>query len=270
MIRSVVLSGTGLHTGLPSRVTVEACDGPLHLAANGVRVPLRQLSVASTHRSTTVRARGGRLNVAMVEHALAALAGLGVREGCTLAIEGPEMPLLDGGSAGWCDAMLALGLRVGRPTIRVASEALIGVGASRYELSPCDGVDIGVRLELADGRVAPEAHWAGEAHDFRARIAPARTFALADDLEELGRRGLARHVDPTAVVVITPDAIHCAGRPFAADEPARHKLLDLLGDMVLFGGPPSGRVRALRPGHAANVEALRRAWEDGVFVTAEP
>ncbi|MDP9036501.1 MAG: UDP-3-O-acyl-N-acetylglucosamine deacetylase [Myxococcota bacterium] len=270
MMGSVILSGFGLHTGAPAQVTVEVSDGPLRLRANGIRMPLRKLSIASTYRSTTVCARGGRLNVAMVEHALAALAGLGIREGCTLAVDGAEMPLLDGGAAGWCEAMVALGLSEGPPTVCVAREAVIEVGPSRYELSPCDRVDVGVRIEIADRRVAPEAAWAGEPHDFRTRIAPARTFVLVDDIADLARRGLARYVDPNTVIVITRDTIHCAGRPFSADEPARHKLLDLLGDMVLFGGPPWGCVRALRPGHAANVEAFRRAWELGVFVAAQP
>jgi UDP-3-O-acyl-N-acetylglucosamine deacetylase len=68
-------------------------------------------------------------------------------------------------------------------------------------------------------------------------------------------------------VVIAEDAIHAAGAPFAPDEPARHKLLDLVGDMYLYGGPPRGRVRAFRPGHAATHAAMARALDLGVLAT---
>jgi UDP-3-O-[3-hydroxymyristoyl] N-acetylglucosamine deacetylase len=85
------------------------------------------------------------------------------------------------------------------------------------------------------------------------------------DFDELGRLGLARHVDPEAVVVLAPDGVHCRGA-FEADEPARHKLLDLVGDLYLHGGPPQGRMHAHRPGHSANAAAIARALEEGVLV----
>jgi UDP-3-O-[3-hydroxymyristoyl] N-acetylglucosamine deacetylase len=97
-------------------------------------------------------------------------------------------------------------------------------------------------------------------------LAPARTFAREVDLEPLVRSGLARHVEPSSVVVLAPDAVHHAGLPFSRDEPARHKLLDLIGDLYLHGGPPIGSVRALRPGHAANAAAIERAFADGILV----
>lgn len=144
------------------------------------------------------------------------------------------------------------------------------VGASRYEWSPGDRVTVEVRVELdgLDGVCfEPEARWDGNAADFWTRIAPARTFALARDVDVLLRAGLARHVDAASVVVLGPGVVHCAGRPFSADEPARHKLLDLIGDLYLHGGPPRGRVRAVRPGHAANQRALSRARDEGIVMS---
>jgi UDP-3-O-[3-hydroxymyristoyl] N-acetylglucosamine deacetylase len=64
--------------------------------------------------------------------------------------------------------------------------------------------------------------------------------------------------------VLAPGVVHHAGRPFSADEPARHKLLDLIGDLYLHGGPPLGLVRALRPGHAANAAAIQQALAEGI------
>ena len=124
-------------------------------------------------------------------------------------------------------------------------------------------------MELGDTRASSlVARWQGDGEDFRLRIAPARTFATAGDVEELLRRGLARHADPGSVVVISPQAIHFSGRPFSPDEPARHKLLDLMGDLYLHGGPALGRTRAIRPGHAANSRAIRLARERGILVPA--
>lgn len=273
MTAEVVLEGVGLHSGQPSRVVLQAEPGPVRLrvGVGGLEARIDELRVASTARATTVEAHGGRLRVGTVEHAFAALAGLSIHEGVTLEVHGPEMPLLDGGASAWCAAIADLGAASSPPRLRVARAAAFDVGPSRFELAPADGdfVEVVIRVDFDDARLAPEASWAGDAADFVERIAPARTFALAREVDELARRGLARHVDPACVVVLAPDAVLHAGRPFSPDEPARHKLLDLLGDLYLHGGPPIGRVRALRPGHAVNARALRRAIEEGVLVTAD-
>jgi UDP-3-O-[3-hydroxymyristoyl] N-acetylglucosamine deacetylase len=226
--------------------------------------------VASTLRATSVEAHRGALRVGTVEHVFAALGGLGVHHGVAVCVDGPEMPLLDGGSAAWCAAIDRLGTVATPPRLRVVREAVTEVGASRYEWAPGDRITVEVRVELdglVEGPLEPEARWDGDAADFRTRIAPARTFALARDVDELLRAGLARHVDAASVVVLAPRVVHCAGRTFSPDEPARHKLLDLVGDLYLHGGPPIGRVRAVRPGHAANQRALSRAKDEGIVVS---
>jgi UDP-3-O-[3-hydroxymyristoyl] N-acetylglucosamine deacetylase len=274
--REVVLEGVGLHTGAPSRVVVRARKGPVCILACGREVRIDELRVAGTARATTVEACPTNADaqptrVGTVEHAFAAFAGLGVYQGVVLAVEGPEVPLLDGTASDWCDALARIGAASSKRRLRVARAATLEVGPSAYEFAPPaagdpEEVHVEVRIELNDGRIDPVARWRGDAEDFRARIAPARTFATAGDLPELIRRGLARHVPPTAVVLLTPDEILCAGRPFSADEPARHKLLDLLGDLYVHGGPPVGSLRAVRPGHAANARAFARAREEGILV----
>jgi UDP-3-O-[3-hydroxymyristoyl] N-acetylglucosamine deacetylase len=182
-------------------------------------------------------------------------------------VEGPELPLLDGGALAWCEAIARLALQATLPLLRVTRAATYEVGPSRYELAPARGdagIDVSVHVEL-DSRFDQRARWLGDPVDFVTRIAPARTFALAHEVEELARRGLARHADPASVVVLAPDAVLSSGRPFAPDEPARHKLLDLIGDLYLRGGPPVGSFHAVRPGHASNERAIRRALEDGVL-----
>jgi UDP-3-O-[3-hydroxymyristoyl] N-acetylglucosamine deacetylase len=276
-VSDAVVTGMGLHSGAAVHVVLRARPGPVTLERDGVEARVDELVVTSTSRATTVEAHGGGLRVATVEHLFAALAGLGVYEGLAVMVDGPEMPLLDGGALAWCEAIdEAFGLgssrTVGRPRLRVARKAELSVGASRYAFEPGmapGAVEVAVRLELEgfdEGHVLPEARWEGGADDFRARIAPARTFALARDVGELVEGGLARHVDPTSVVVLTPDAVHHAGRAFEPDEPARHKLLDLMGDLYVHGGPPRGRVRVVRPGHAANARAMEQALAAGIVV----
>lgn len=272
-MQQVEVRGVGLHTGRAARVVLRASGGAFRIATPGGEAERGELEVVSTARATTVESRDGKVRVGTVEHLLAAFAGLGVQSGVTVYVEGPELPLLDGGASAWCEAIARLGVAPEAPRLRVAREAVLDVGPSRFEFRPVpagagahEQTAIEVRIDVGDPRIAAEASWRGDAGDFVDRIAPARTFTLARDVEELVRRGLARHVDPACVVVIAPDAIHHAGRAFSADEPARHKLLDLLGDLFLAGGPPLGVVRAIRPGHASNARALRRAIAEGILV----
>jgi UDP-3-O-[3-hydroxymyristoyl] N-acetylglucosamine deacetylase len=263
----VTVEGRALHSGERARVVVRRRAGPFRLVQRGMEAELQELSVASTERATTVEARGGAMRVGTVEHAFAALAGLGLHGGVTLEVDGPELPLLDGGASEWCGAFAALEVPRSSPSLHVARHVVLEKGRSRYELTPsARGFCVEVHFETNDPRLARRARWDGDPDDFVARIAPARTFALAAEVVDLERRGLARHVDPRSVVVIAPDAIHYAGRPFEADEPARHKLLDLVGDLFLHGGPPFGHVLAVRPGHESNILALRAAIADGVLV----
>jgi UDP-3-O-[3-hydroxymyristoyl] N-acetylglucosamine deacetylase len=210
--------------------------------------------------------------VATVEHLFGALAGMGVYEGVGIDVVGPELPLLDGGAARHCEALDALEVEATAPRLVVARSGAVEVEGSRYDfevaVEVAVAVEVQVQVDFEDERIARDASWRGDARAFRERIAPARTFGFAHEWESLLARGLATHVARESVVVVAPDAIHSAGRPFAADEPARHKLLDLMGDLYLHGGPPRGRVRATRPGHARTHEAVRRALESGLLVRA--
>ncbi|HSY24998.1 MAG TPA: UDP-3-O-acyl-N-acetylglucosamine deacetylase [Polyangiaceae bacterium] len=265
---SVVREGYGLHTGAPVRVVLEPRRrGGVFLCAGSEQAEIAELSVASTNRATTVEACGGHLRIATIEHALAALAGLAHYGGLAIHVDGPEMPLLGGGAREWCEALGEIDLATAAvPPMRIARRAVLHAGASTYEFVPGEATDIAVRVDFDDPRLAPVAAWHGDPRDFRDRIAPARTFAFERDLGELVRSGLARHVAPEAVVVVTPGAILSAGAPFAEDEPARHKLLDLLGDLYLHGGVPLGALRAVRPGHAANARIFAQARAEGVLV----
>jgi UDP-3-O-[3-hydroxymyristoyl] N-acetylglucosamine deacetylase len=261
--RQVVLTGRGLHTGEDARVTVRRGDAAIDTTLNGS--PLSEWRPVPALRSTAI-ARAD-VQVRTVEHLFAALAGLRWRRGVAIELEGNEAPILDGCAATWTTALRALDVAPSGPRIRVLRRERIEVEASLYELSPGDHPHVSVELELDDPRVARDASWDGDPLDFASRVATARTFCLASEVDALARLGLASHVTPEMVVVLG-DEILAAGRPFEPDEPARHKLLDLVGDLFLHGGPPLGHVHARRPGHWATHEALRIATERGALAPA--
>jgi UDP-3-O-[3-hydroxymyristoyl] N-acetylglucosamine deacetylase len=217
--------------------------------------------VATVDHATSVEVGGAR--VATVEHLFGACAGMGIHEGLRIEVEGGEVPLVDGGACRWCDALAELAVPASPASLIVQADGVVEVAASRYTFARGPR-RLAVHVDYGDARLSSQAAWSGDAEDFRERIAPARTFAFTRDLDELSRRGLAWHATPESVIVLAEDEVHCAGRPFEADEPARHKLLDLAGDLLLYGGPPLGRIDAVRPGHGATHEAMRIARERGL------
>lgn len=267
------VTGCGLHTGLAGSVRFLLRDGPVVVRAAGIDVAVGELRVVDTSRSTTVADRTGTLRIATIEHVFAALGGLGIHAGVLVSIDGPEPPLADGAARRYADALRALGPGLGpsRAPLRVARDGVVELGASRYEFRRAasdddDVVELEVDVDFDDARIAREASWTGDPEDFRTRIATARTFGFEHELGELLTRGLASHVTKESVVVFGRDRVLASGAPVAADEPVRHKLLDLVGDLYLHGGPPRGRLRATRPGHAATHEVMHRALAGGIVV----
>jgi UDP-3-O-[3-hydroxymyristoyl] N-acetylglucosamine deacetylase len=264
------IEGPGLHTGAPGAVRFTCHRGPVVLRSGGVDSSMTELRVVDTARSTTVANASGTIRIATIEHVLAALGGLGVHSGVAVVIEGAEAPLADGGARRYVDALRALGITPSPPPLRVVRDGVVVVGKSRYELrrlDDADAVELEIEVDFGDARLARTASWSGDADDFGTRIAGARTFGFEHEIEELLARELASHVTPESVVVIAEAGILSRGAPFTADEPARHKLLDLIGDLYLHGGPPRGGIRAARPGHAVTHEVIRRAREDGLLVS---
>ncbi|HEY2367598.1 MAG TPA: UDP-3-O-acyl-N-acetylglucosamine deacetylase, partial [Polyangiaceae bacterium] len=214
----VKLTGHGLHGGEPASVELVAEAGPIRIEAAAAARPLESFRVVSTQFSTVIACDA--FEVRTVEHLFAALAGLGIRDGLRVVVEGAELPFLDGGARAFCEALEP---RDQPPSKRVVRAARFEIDGSTYELEPREDVRVEVIVDLP-ACCAPRAAWNGEPGTFVRDIAPARTFMLERDADELSRRGLARHVDPASVLVVTPTHIAGAG-DIAPDEPARHKLL---------------------------------------------
>lgn len=225
---------------------------------------LDELSVVRADRGVQVRSESG-LVIDLVEHLLAAMAGLSIRRGLEVELQGPEVPLLDGGALELGRALGALDPPRDPPSLRVAQAGDIHVDGTRYAFEPGDSVEIEVDVEFR-GVGAESARWNGDAGEFLEEIASARTFGFADEAEELRQAGRAARVDPHAVIVLEPDgSVAPPAEPPRPEELARHKLLDLMGDLYLFGGPPIGRLRASRPGHRKNQRAVQQALQYGLL-----
>lgn len=246
-------SGVGLHSGGVSRVRLEPSEQP------GFRVgwldapqePLQLLQpsqVCETQLCTALKLDQRRL--ATVEHLLAALAGVGLTA-VTLLVEGDEIPLLDGSAQPWVEAIAEAGLQgLGR---RPVSEPLsrpitLQQGQSFVTALPSDRLRLAAAIEFpqaAIGRQFFSVELTPEA--FVRDIAPARTFGFREQVEQLRAAGLIQGGALDNALVCDGD--HWLNPPLRfADEPVRHKLLDLLGDLAL-AGLPQAQVFAFRGSH---------------------
>jgi len=259
----VILEGRGLHGGLPCRLVLARGEGEVVIVCGGERLSLSAAAASGERRSTELV--WGERRVRTTEHLLSALGGLGVHEGVTVTLEGDEIPLLDGRARSFVRALRELGASPSPAPLVVVNDGEFSHERTTMRFSVAEDTRVAVAVDFGDTRLAEEASWDGTAADYEARIAGARTFGFAHEVLALAARGLASHVAPESVVVIADEAIHAAGEPFLPDEPARHKLLDLIGDLYVAGGPPRGHVHARWPGHAATHRIVAKALAAGVL-----
>ncbi|MFS8068294.1 MAG: UDP-3-O-acyl-N-acetylglucosamine deacetylase, partial [Byssovorax sp.] len=198
-----VLRGVALHRGGPAAVRLARAAGPITLVQRGAEAPLAELHVARADRGVTLASADGRIRVDLVEHLLAALGGLGVGAGVQITIDDDELPLLDGGALRFAEAILELGVpREPAPrSLVITRRASIARGDAVYDLAPGSDVELRVEVEFRAPVGRERAAWRGDAADFLARIAPARTFGWADEHAALLASGRARAVDLDAVLV---------------------------------------------------------------------
>ncbi len=268
---TVELRGTGLFSGRETTVAITKAEGPTTLHMDGKGGTLDAWTWAPEPRTTAIALATGE-KLACVEHLFAALAALGAYRNVAVAVSGAELPILDGGARAWCDEIATLDFLAAPPTLVVAKEEEIVLGESRYRFAVGDAVGLSVSVDFAQGgpfaaSLPTSASWDGSRIEFIYKIAEARTFLFARELSWFAEHA-SSHAPPESVVVLGEDGAKFAGNEFSSDEPVRHKLLDLIGDAFLYGGPPRGTLHAHRPGHAKNHEALGLALARGILVRA--
>ncbi len=260
------VEGLGLHSGERCWVRLVKRLGPVSFRHNDTEWPVGELRVLRSDCGVRVGSNDGRLEIDLVEHLLAALGGLGIQDGVAVEVQGPELPILDAASGVWARMLGALGLTRKPPRQRVVRQGSVETDGSRYEFSPADSMTITVEVDYtARGLGVQQAHWSGGEAAFLDEVATARSFGFLADHGNLRQSGRAAGAAGSAVIVFGEAGQRVdAGPPARTNELACHKLLDLVGDFYLCGGPPLGQVRATRPGHSRNIWAARQALTLGI------
>lgn len=217
-------------------------------------------------RRTTLAARGA--SVEMVEHVLAALAGLQI-DNCEVSVDRPEMPGCDGSSEPFASALLAAGIVPQDWPVRqlvVPEVTRVGDDESWVEARPAnrEGLSIQYRLDYGAGSVIGKQtlEMCITPETFRRELAAARTFLLHSEAEWLRSRGLGSRVTARDVLVFGEQGPIDNQLRFQ-DECVRHKALDLVGDLALAGCELVGQIVAFRSGHRLNAELVRVLLAEG-------
>ncbi len=269
--KEVSLTGPGLFSGESATLTIGPADPDTGITfvreqdGKTARIPALVSNVLKRPRRTCLK--NGTLWVETVEHCMAALAGMGVTN-ATVRVAGGltgEVPSMDGSAKPFVDLVSSVGLSeqsealapliIKRP-VQVASES-----ASIAALpGPTDRLEIIYDFEAAAPIGRQTVGFTLGADDFATEIAPARTFLFEREADEARARGVGSHLTPKDLLVISPTGpIDNAFR--FENECARHKVLDLIGDLRLVGRPVFGRIIASRSGHALNHMLAKRLLE---------
>jgi UDP-3-O-[3-hydroxymyristoyl] N-acetylglucosamine deacetylase len=250
----VELRGPGLHSGALCRLRLLPSHRPGYRlgwldqpATAATRLDPAQ--VCETTLCTALRVGDRRL--ATVEHLLAALAGTGVSR-VEIRVEGPEVPLLDGSALPWVDAIASVGLRslpTSPPRPVLHKPLTVHAGGGFVTALPATELQLGAAIEFAEPAIGRQVFsLVLTPATFVAEIAPARTFGLRSQVEQLRAAGLIR--GGTLDNALVCDGQRWLNPPLRyADEPVRHKILDLLGDLALVG-LPHAQVFAFRGSHS--------------------
>lgn len=244
-----VVEGLGLHSGIPVRVQIHPGEKGIAFRRGPDRVQATPSNVTDTTRCTTLGPVG------TIEHLMSALAGLEITD-AEIEVDAPELPGLDGSALPYVSALSAAGfVDLGEKEIpelfsRVFfQDDLIKIAASKGSGHWRTVYSVHNRWP---GTQAFEALDAVSA--YVSEIAPARTFVLAEEIPMIIERGLGRGLDEQTALILGIEGYKNASR--FEDEPARHKLLDLIGDLYLAGIPIRHlNVVGERSGHRTNVQA---------------
>ncbi len=271
-MRAIGCVGVGLHTG--QRIQMEMQPAPagtgivFHRTDLDAIVAARFDHVADTRLCTVLADPAApHVRVGTVEHVMAALAAHGI-DNAVVAVDGPEIPVLDGSSAPFVFLLDCAGTAeqdAAVRTIEVLRPVRVSEGEAFAELRPAvaGGFEMAVSIDFAAAAIGRQALTLRVTErSFRRELADARTFALASDIAGLQAAGLARGGSLQNAVVVDGDRVLNPGGLRMADEFVRHKALDAVGDLAMAGAPLQARFVAHRPGHGINNKLLRALLAD--------
>lgn len=287
---SITVSGVGLHTGAVVNLTFS--PAPVNHWYKFQRTDLEGQPiieadcelVVDTSRGTTLEKNGARIST--VEHALAALVGLEI-DNVLLEIDGPEMPIMDGSSKPFVDALLSVGIveqDAEREYFHIPVNVHYNDNQNHIEMvaMPLDDYRATVMVDYNSPVLGSQHATITNLNEFEKEISSCRTFCFLHELEMMLNNNLIKGGDLNNAIVIVDRVVEDEEMERLAkvfnkpkvevrkegilnnlelrfqNEPARHKLLDLLGDLALIGMPIKAQIMAARPGHASNVAFARK------------
>ncbi len=286
LAKSFSLEGVGLHTG--KTVIIEFEPAEINHGIKFMRVDMQDQpiltadvnQVVSTNRGTTIR--NGEAQISTVEHVLSALTGTGV-DNVLIKVNGPEIPIMDGSAIDFVDGILAAGLleqACDREYFEIEEPISFRDEVTGTELLalPGDKFEVTAMIDFNSQILGHQYASLQNIDDYATQIAPCRTFVFVRELEQLFDQNLIKGGDLENAVVIADrlmdqDELDRLAKKLGKqsikvektgilnttslkfeNEPARHKLLDVLGDLTLLGKPIKGKIVARKPGHTANIE----------------
>ena len=267
--RAVSTSGHGLHTGEPSRITLNpapAYTGYVFRRTdlNGFEIPAAPQYVARVSYATTLMRQG--VMIATVEHLLAALSGSHV-DNCIIDVDSLEVPIVDGSAEPFIEMIEHAGIatvEAPRQFLRVLKRVEVAEGTRRMSISPAPVFSVSCLIEFPHPMIGTQRYEV-EMTDgqFSQQLASARTFGFLDEIESLRNMGLARGGSLDNAIVLTPEGgIMNREGLRTADEFVRHKIIDIIGDLALLGMPVLGHVEAERSGHGVHTALVGRVLRD--------
>lgn len=268
LAKAVSCAGVGVHSGIRARLTLRPAPVNTGIVFRRTDVENRKgrvlahaETVSDTQLGTTITNEHG-VSIAVVEHLLAAIAGLGI-DNLIIEIDAAEVPIMDGSSSVFYEIMMLAGLKAQsalRRRIRVLERVEVVEGPKRASLSPVadDSLTMRARIEYTDQTIGVQQMALRLVPGSFARdLAFARTFGFARDVDMLRSMGLARGGSLENAVVIGEDGIMNPEGLRVEDEFIRHKMLDAVGDLMLAGAPIAGAYDAVQPGHGINNKLVR-------------
>ena len=283
---SISISGTGLHTGILVDMTLNPANPGFGIQFKRIDLPGQPVIkadcdlVTDTSRGTTLEDNGAKIST--VEHILAALVGMGV-DNCQIDINGPEIPIIDGSSQPFIEIIEEAGIEeqeAAKHWYTIDTNISYYHEDKRVEMVAMPAVEYKVTTLIDFNSPVLGTQHAGlkSISEFKNEIAPCRTFCFLHELEALLANNLIKGGDVNNAIVVvdkavTDEEMQRLAKIFKKDkievksegylnnlelrfpnEPARHKLLDVVGDLALIGFPIKAHIIANRPGHFSNVE----------------
>lgn len=288
--KSVTISGVGLHTGVQTTMTFLPAKSNHGIKFQRVDLPGSPIidadcdRVVDVSRGTTIEQSGAR--VSTIEHTLAALVGLEI-DNVLIQLDGPEAPIMDGSSIEFVNALKEVGTEEQnalRDFFEVQDSIFYREAARNVEIAalPLDDYRVTVMVDYNSPVLGSQHASITSIQQFEKEIASCRTFCFLHELEMLYKNNLIRGGDLNNAIVIVDRVVEpheleniarMLNKPKVEvkkegilnnielrynNEPARHKLLDIIGDLALAGRPLKAQILAARPGHAANVAFAKK------------